>query len=78
MAKKKYWAGYCDGKISATAEQYGGKDCVIEIYFRKKPELRLVVSNGKTLCQDCHNKVHQGLIEYYRQQSILRDMAHSV
>ena len=42
------------------------------------PELRLVISNGKTLCRDCHDKVHHGLIEYYQQQSILRDMAHSV
>lgn len=27
--------------------------------FAKHPTLRLEISNGKTLCKDCHNKHHQ-------------------
>ena len=42
------------------------------------PELRIDVSNGKTLCRDCHDKVHHGLIEYYRQQIELRAIIRSV
>lgn len=47
---------------------------------RKKeyPELRLDVDNGQTLCWYCHDKIHDGLIEYYRQQTELRAIIHSV
>lgn len=39
-----------------------------------KPELRYKVKNGLTLCENCHDCVHDGLIEYYKQQAFLRQI----
>lgn len=36
MAKKKYWAGYCNGFISVTQEKFPDQDFVLAIYLRKK------------------------------------------
>ena len=44
----------------------------------KFPKLQLVVSNGKSLCRDCHNLEHEGLLDYYRDQAWLKTVANSV
>ena len=38
MAQKKYWAGFCNGKVWDTleSEPYGDEDRVLAIYLRKK------------------------------------------
>lgn len=36
MAKRIYWAGYCDGQICSTLEHYGDLNYVLAIYLRKK------------------------------------------
>lgn len=36
MAKKKYWAGFCNGDISVTQEKFPDQDFVLAIYLRKK------------------------------------------
>ena len=33
---KKYWAGFCDGKISGTADLYGDNNIILAIYLYKK------------------------------------------
>jgi len=40
----------------------------------EKPELKFDLDNGETLCKDCHNKIHHGLIDYYEQQEYLRQI----
>ncbi len=41
----------------------------------ERPELRLYVKNGVTLCRDCHNIRHDGLLDYYSDQIWLREVA---
>ena len=33
---KKYWAGFCDGKITGTSDLHGDNEAILAIYFRKK------------------------------------------
>ncbi len=41
---------------------------------REQPKLCYKVSNGLTLCEDCHDNVHGGLVSYYKQQSFIRQI----
>ena len=34
-SKKKYWAGFCGGKIDIVQERYSTKSYVLAIYLRK-------------------------------------------
>jgi len=36
------------------------------------PELSRIVSNGITLCRECHNNEHDGLLDYFSQQAHLK------
>ena len=38
------------------------------------PELSYKVKNGVTLCRECHNRRHDGLLDYYSQQKFLREI----
>lgn len=40
------------------------------------PEIMLDLDNGITLCRDCHNKIHDDLLDYYSQQAHLRAIIH--
>lgn len=46
-----------------TCKDCGNNKCYLEAHhikeFSKYPELRYVVSNGRTLCLDCHNKLNK-------------------
>lgn len=42
--------------------------------WSSNPKLRYVTNNGLTLCVDCHDKTHDGLISYYEQQRFLREI----
>ena len=39
-----------------------------------RPDLKYKVSNGITLCKHCHDNTHDGLVDYYQQQSWLKDI----
>ena len=39
-----------------------------------RPELKLYVKNGVTLCRDCHNIRHDGLLDYYSDQVWLKSI----
>ena len=43
-------------------------------YWAECPRLRYTVKNGITLCVDCHDKIHDGLISYFEQQKWLRSL----
>lgn len=69
-------------------DNYTCQDCPIERRVRRKkglhahhkkpkserPDLRLQVQNGVTLCRDCHNIRHDGLLDYYTDQQFLREI----
>ncbi len=38
------------------------------------PYLRYELKNGITLCEHCHNKIHDGLLDYYKQRAFLRQI----
>lgn len=40
MKKKKYWAGFCDGKLKTTMEHWGVKPPMMAIYPRRKDAKR--------------------------------------
>ena len=58
--------------------KYCGSRTNLQVHHKKlkseHPEAACKVKNGLTLCRDCHNNEHQGLIDYYRDQKFLRDI----
>ena len=47
--------------VFTIGNQFGKKPCKeeIKIKYSKNKELRCEVSNGITLCCDCHKKIHK-------------------
>ena len=66
LQRDDYTCQYCGMAESLHAHHKKSKaDC---------PALRYKVKNGITLCEHCHDRAHQGLISYYKQQSFLRSI----
>ncbi len=60
-----------------TCQDCGRKDSLHAHHIKPKweyPKLCYKVSNGRTLCEDCHDSVHGGLVSYYKQQSFIRQI----
>ena len=36
------------------------------------PDLRLILSNGITICKECHIKIHPYMVKYYKTEKIKR------
>jgi 5-methylcytosine-specific restriction endonuclease McrA len=59
-AKMENWRKSVFKRDNFTCQDCGRRGCYIEAHHIKSfayyPKLRFVISNGKTLCRDCHDK----------------------
>ena len=76
----KVWRKHVLGRDNKTC-RYCGSINELHVHhikeWSKYPRLRYSVSNGMTLCINCHDKTHDGLIDYYRQQAFLRQIVNN-
>lgn len=66
LRRDNYQCKHCSSKEELNAHHIKGKN--------EYPHLRYKLSNGITLCINCHDKIHDGLINYIKLRDFQRDI----
>lgn len=71
------WRRKCLKRDNYECQNCGSKENLHVHHIKSVDEFPLLATrkeNGETLCRECHNNVHQGLLDYYEQQEFLKSI----